>query len=157
MSIGSVQTQFLTIQTPFLLESGESFEQITLAYETYGTLNASASNAILVFHALTGSQHAAGFNPSVPEVAPLWTEECVVGWWDLFIGSGKALDTDRFFIVCANYLGSCYGSTGPRSTNPQTGKSYGSQFPQVSAWDVIRSQLCLLDHLGIDQLHAVIG
>ena len=157
MSIGPVQTQFFQLQQTFPLDSGESFDTITLAYETYGTLNSDASNAILVFHALTGSQHAAGINKSVPGVAPLWTDECVVGWWDSFIGPRKALDTERYFIICANYLGSCYGSTGPRSINPLTGKPYGSQFPQVSAWDVIRSQLCLLDSLGIDCLHAVIG
>ncbi|MEM7795824.1 MAG: homoserine O-acetyltransferase [Cyanobacteria bacterium P01_C01_bin.118] len=157
MTIGPVQTQFFHFNTPFPLDSGESFDSITLAYETYGTLNQDASNAILVLHALTGSQHAAGINGAIPGVDPLWTDECVQGWWDAFIGPGKALDTDRYFVLCANYLGGCYGSTGPRSTNPATGKPYGSQFPQVSAWDVIRSQLCLLDHLGIDRLHAVIG
>ncbi len=157
MSIGSVQTQFFHIDTPFLLDSGESFDTLTLAYETYGTLNGDASNAILVFHALTGSQHAAGINESVPGVEPLWTNECIQGWWDTFIGPGKALDTDRYFVVCVNYLGGCYGSTGPRSINPKTGQSYGSQFPQISAWDVIRTQLCLLDSLGIECLHGVIG
>lgn len=157
MSIGSVETQFFHLRKPFLLDSGESFDEITLAYETYGTLNADASNAILVFHALTGSQHAAGINKSVPGIAPLWTDECVLGWWDTFIGPQKALDTERYFVICANYLGGCYGSTGPRSTNPQTGSPYGSQFPQVSAWDVIRSQLYLLDFLGIRCLHAAIG
>lgn len=157
MTIGPVQTQFFHLNNPFPLDSGESFDSITLAYETYGTLNQDASNAILVLHALTGSQHAAGINGAVPGIDPLWTDECVQGWWDAFIGPGKALDTDRYFVLCANYLGGCYGSTGPRSINPSTGKPYGSQFPQVSAWDVIRSQLCLLDHLGIDRLHAVIG
>ncbi|MBE9068694.1 homoserine O-acetyltransferase [Leptolyngbya cf. ectocarpi LEGE 11479] len=157
MSIGSVETQFFYLNEPFLLDSGESFETLTLAYETYGTLNQDATNAILVFHALTGSQHAAGINQSVPGIDPLWTDECVLGWWDTFIGPGKALDTQRYFVICVNYLGGCYGSTGPRSTNPLTGKPYGSQFPQVSAWDVIRSQLRLLDHLGIQCLHAVIG
>ena len=157
MSIGPIQTQFFQTNDPFFLESGESFDTLTLAYETYGTLNSDASNAILVLHALTGSQHAAGINTSVPGVEPLWTDDCIVGWWDTFIGPGKALDTERYFIICANYLGSCYGSTGPRSTNPLTGKPYGSQFPQVSAWDVVRSQLRLLDHLGIQCLHAVIG
>ena len=157
MSIGPVQTQFFQLNETFPLDSGESFDTITLAYETYGSLNNEASNAILVLHALTGSQHAAGINKSVPGVNPLWTDECVIGWWDAFIGPKKALDTERYFIICANYLGSCYGSTGPRSTNPTTGNPYGSQFPQVSAWDVIRSQLHLLDFLGIDCLHAVIG
>lgn len=157
MSIGSVKTKFFHYNEPFPLDSGKSFDAITLAYETYGTLNADASNAILVFHALTGSQHAAGINQSVPGITPLWTDECVIGWWDTFIGPGKALDTQRYFVICINYLGGCYGSTGPRSVNPQTGKSYGSQFPQVSAWDVIRSQLLLLDSLGIQRLHAAIG
>ncbi|MGD1867214.1 MAG: homoserine O-acetyltransferase [Phormidesmis sp.] len=157
MSIGSVQTQFFHINEPFFLDSGQSFESLTLAYETYGTLNAEASNAILVFHALTGSQHAAGINKAVPEATPLWNSECVLGWWDSFIGPEKALDTNRYFIICANYIGGCYGSTGPRSINPATGKPYGSQFPQVTAWDVVHSQLNLLDHLGIDCLHAAIG
>jgi len=159
MSIDPVKTQFLSLTTdaPFELESGEVLEEAVLAYETYGILNANASNAILVFHALTGSHHAAGFNPSVPGVEDLWTEECVTGWWDNFIGSGRALDSDRYFIICANYLGSCYGSTGPRSIDPKTGKPYGSRFPQISAWDVIRSQLRLLDALGIECLHGAIG
>ena len=159
MSSDPIKTQFfsLTADAPFELESGEVFEEAVLAYETYGRLNADASNAILVFHALTGSHHAAGFNPSVPGVEALWTEECVMGWWDNFIGPGRALDSDRYFIICANYLGSCYGSTGPRSINPKTGKPYGSRFPQVSAWDVVRSQLRLMDALGIECLHGAIG
>jgi homoserine O-acetyltransferase/O-succinyltransferase len=124
MTIGLVQTQFLTISTPFPLESGEVLHGVTVAYETYGQLNADASNAVLVFHALTGSQHAAGINTAVVGV-PLWTDECVLGWWDEFIGPGKAIDTDTHFVICANYLGSCYGSTGPRSINPATGKILG--------------------------------
>lgn len=157
MSIGPVQTQFFHIHKPFKLDSGESFDSLTLAYETYGTLNNEASNAILVFHALTGSQHAAGINKFVSEAVPYWNDECIPGWWDAFIGPGKALDTDRYFVVCANYIGGCYGSTGPSSRNPATGKPYGSSFPQVTAWDVVRSQLQLLDHLGIECLHAAIG
>lgn len=157
MSIGLVHTQFFHLNEPFFLDSGESFDTLTLAYETYGQLNSDASNAILVFHALTGSQHAAGTNPSVPGIEPLWREECVLGWWDSFIGPGKALDTSQYFVICVNSLGSCYGSTGPRSINHRTGKPYGSQFPKVSAWDVIHSQLRLLDHLSIDCLHAAIG
>lgn len=157
MTIGPVATQFFHISQPFPLDSGESLEAVTLAYETYGTLNTEASNAILVFHALTGSQHAAGINTAVPGVEPLWTEECVTGWWDDFIGPGKALDTDLYFVICINYLGSCYGSTGPRSINPQTEKPYGSRFPTISAADIVRSQLCLLEHLGIHRLHAAVG
>jgi homoserine O-acetyltransferase len=158
MSIGAVKTQFFQLkEVPFKLESGEVLEEITLAYETYGTLNQDASNAILVFHALTGSQHAAGTNLAVPGVDDLWTEECVIGWWDDFIGPGKALDTDKYFVICINYIGSCYGSTGPRSLDPRTGKSYGSKFPSITAWDIVRSQLQLLDHLRIDCVYAAIG
>ncbi|MBE9032533.1 homoserine O-acetyltransferase [filamentous cyanobacterium LEGE 11480] len=157
MTIGPVQTQFLQIPTPFHLESGEVLNDVTIAYETYGILNADASNAILVFHALTGSHHAAGINTAVSGVEPLWTKECIQGWWDDFIGPGKAIDTDQHFVICANYLGSCYGSTGPRSINPKTGKAYGSSFPQISAFDVIRSQKHLLRHFKIDCLRAVVG
>ncbi|MGF1603745.1 MAG: homoserine O-acetyltransferase [Thermosynechococcaceae cyanobacterium] len=157
MSIGLVSTQFLQLNTPFVLESGDRLEEVAIAYETYGTLNAEASNAVLLFHALTGSQHAAGINPHVRGVQPLWTADCEQGWWDDFIGPGLALDTDLYFVICANYIGSCYGSTGPHSINPATGTSYGSAFPPVTAWDVVKSQLLLLDALGIDCLHAVVG
>ncbi|MEM9220499.1 MAG: homoserine O-acetyltransferase [Cyanobacteria bacterium P01_F01_bin.150] len=157
MTIGLVATQFFQINKPFTLDSGEVLEAVTLAYETYGTLNAESNNAILVFHALTGSQHAAGVNANVPGVESLWTDECATGWWDEFIGPGKALDTDRYFIICANYLGSCYGSTGPRSIDPQTGEPYGSSFPKISAEDIVRSQLLLLEHLRIHCLYATVG
>ena len=156
-----VETRFYTFaDTPgdlFRLETGQEFGPITLAYETYGKLNANRDNAILVFHALTGSQHAAGYNPSVPDVGDLWNDECWTGWWDGFIGPDRALDTNKYFIICANYLGGCYGSTGPMSLNPATGKPYGGDFPIVSTLDVINSQLRLLDHLGIDTLLATIG
>ncbi len=157
MSIGPVKTQFLKLQTPFLLDSGDVLEGVEIAYETYGNLNADASNAILLFHALTGSHHAAGINSAIPKVGSLWTDECVQGWWDDFIGPRRALDTEKYCVICANYLGSCYGSTGPRSLDPKTEKPYGSGFPQISAWDVVRSQLYLLDALKIDRLHAVVG
>ena len=113
MTIGNVQSQFFTLEEPFYLESGESLQGLTLAYETYGELNEDASNAILVVHALTGSHHAAGINTAVEGVDDLWTEECHVGWWDAFIGPDKALNTDKYFVLSINYLGSCYGSTGP--------------------------------------------
>lgn len=142
---------------PFVFASGGELPGITLAYETYGKLNASKSNAILLFHALSGSQHAAGLNRAVPGTGERWTEDIHQGWWDLFIGPDKALDTKRYFIICANYLGGCYGSTGPASINPATGKPYGGSFPAVLTSDVVRSQLALLDHLGIEKLHAVIG
>ncbi len=156
-SVGQVETEFFTIDKPFRLRGGDLLPSVTLAYETYGELNAAGDNAILLFHALTGSQHAAGFNPSVPAAAPFWVEETHKGWWDGFIGSGKALDTDRFFVICVNYLGGCYGSTGPASLDPATGRPYGSSFPRISITDVVDSQMTLLDHLGIETLHAAIG
>ena len=109
-----VDTQLFSFggpEDPFELRSGEHLDQVTVAYETYGRLNGDASNAILLFHAITGSQHAAGFNATGPQgLRVTWNEECRLGWWSAFIGPGKALDTDRFYIVCANYLGGCYGS-----------------------------------------------
>ncbi len=158
--IGETQTQFLEVgsaQEPFAFSCGMSLPGITVAYETYGKLNARKTNAILLFHALSGSQHAAGVTKSVPDTDARWTEDCQTGWWDLFIGPGKAMDTNRYFIICANYLGGCYGSSGPASINPKTGKPYGGKFPAVSSSDVVRSQLAVLDHLGIKQLLAVIG
>ena len=131
--------------------------ELTLAYELYGTINAAHDNVILVFHALTGSQHLAGVTPAVPGVEERWTEECQQGWWDAFVGPGKALDTDKFAVLGVNYLGGCYGSTGPSSQNPATGRPYGGSFPSLTIDDIVDSQLQLLDHLGIDQLHAIIG
>ena len=155
-----VHTQFARIatpETPFRFVSGAVLEEVTLAFETHGKLNAEKSNAILLFHALSGSQHVAGECRNVPDLGERWTEDCQEGWWDLFIGPGKALDTNKFFIICANYLGGCYGSSGPPSIDAKTGKPYGSTFPPVSTADVVRSQALLLDHLGIKQLHALIG
>lgn len=142
---------------PFILKSGECLGPVTLAYETYGTLNPSRDNAIFLFHALTGSHHAAGYNEHLPEAGEYWREECHDGWWDGFIGPGKFLDTERFFVVCANHLGGCYGSTGPASINPITGKPYGGSFPHLSVNDIVDAHLKLLDHLGISTLHATIG
>ncbi|MFV1995786.1 MAG: homoserine O-acetyltransferase, partial [Verrucomicrobiales bacterium] len=143
-SVGNVETQFFTTGKPFRFADGAVLPSLTLAYESYGELNAARDNAILLFHALSGSHHAAGFNPSIPGSEDLWTEEMHEGWWDAFIGPGKALDTDRFFIICANYIGGCYGSTGPVSTNPETGKPYASSFPHITVADVVKSQLLLL-------------
>jgi len=157
--IGQVKTQFATIATPkspFEFRSGEKLDHVELAYETYGELNEDRSNAILLFHAFSGGQHAAGRNANGDDL-PFWTSDWELGWWDLFIGPGKALDTDRYFVICANYLGGCYGSTGPASINPATGKPYGPSFPSVTVNDLVRSQALLLDHLGIDHLVAVVG
>jgi homoserine O-acetyltransferase len=140
-----------------VLQGGAQLDNVNLAYETYGTLNEAADNGILLFHALTGSQHAAGVNRAVPGIDGRWIEEVHTGWWDGFIGPGKALDTNRFHVICVNYLGGCYGSTGPASINPATAEPYGSTFPRVSVSDVVDSQIALLDHLGIRTLHAAIG
>jgi homoserine O-acetyltransferase len=158
--VGTVETQFFTFGSsaePFELHCGRTLDQVTLAYETYGTLNDDASNAVLVFHALTGSQHAAGHNTAVPGIGDRWTEEIHLGWWDRFIGPGRAIDTGRFFVICANYLGGCYGSTGPASIDPGTGEPYGASFPNVCFADMVDAHLPLLDRLGIERLHAVVG
>jgi homoserine O-acetyltransferase len=155
-----IHTRFARIATPeqpFRFASGARLDDLTLAYETHGRLNASKSNAILLFHALSGSQHVAGLCSAVAGTDDRWTEDCRQGWWDPFIGPGRALDTNRFFVICANYLGGCYGSSGPASVNPRTGEPYGSAFPGVLTSDVVRSQAILLDQLGIARLHAVIG
>lgn len=154
------QTLFFDIaskQHPFIFSTGESFDQLQIAYETYGQLNAKKNNAILLFHALSGSQHAAGITESVDNVGERWTEECKYGWWDAFIGPRKALDTNKYFIICVNYLGGCYGSSGPTSINPKTNKPYQAEFPVVLAADVVKSQHLLIEHLGIKDLHAVAG
>ena len=158
--VGTVETQFLTYGSagdPFVTADGSALPGVTLAYETYGELNADRSNAILLFHALSGSQHAAGINKAVPGTDHRWTEEMHTGWWDGFIGPGRALDTKKYFVICANYLGGCYGTTGPASINPATKKPWGGDFPRVNVRDIVRSQLPLLDHFGIKKLHAVVG
>jgi homoserine O-acetyltransferase/O-succinyltransferase len=149
-SVGLVQTKTFTFaeEEPFLLESGETLQPVTIAYETYGELNEDRSNAILILHALSGSGHAAGYHNQNEEKP---------GWWDNSIGPGKAFDTNRFFVICSNVLGSCYGSSGPKSINPQTGKPYGLNFPLVTIGDMVRAQLQLIDFLGIDQLLCVTG
>jgi len=156
-----VRSKFFTYgdepETRLILHDGRAFGPVTLAYETFGELNANKDNAILVFHALSGSQHLAGFNPEVPGVGEKWNSECQSGWWDDFVGPGKAVNTDRFFVICVNYFGGCYGSTGPSSANPETGKQYGGDFPQLSFGDIVDSQLPLFRHLGIEKFHAAIG
>ncbi|MGI8604334.1 MAG: homoserine O-acetyltransferase MetX [Verrucomicrobiales bacterium] len=152
-----VEPHFFECTEPISLQSGELLPGFTVAYESYGQLNDARDNALLVFHALSGSQHAAGVCTSVPGVGTRWSEDMYVGWWDDFIGPGKVLDTNKYFVICANYLGGCYGTTGPSSPHPETGDPWGSRFPHVSVADVVRSQMLLLDHLGIERLHAAIG
>ncbi|NCC50551.1 MAG: homoserine O-acetyltransferase [Spartobacteria bacterium] len=152
-----VKTQFHTFPNTGPFQYTLRDEPVTLAYETYGELSAGRDNVILLFHALSGSQHAAGWNPDVPGVEARWTKECRTGWWDEFIGPGKALDTDQFYILCVNYLGGCYGSSGPASIHPATGTPYGSAFPRITAGDIVDAQVALLNHLRIEKLHAVVG
>ena len=122
--IEETETKFCSLggaDNPFVMESGDTLVDAVVAYEAYGQLNTKGSNAILLFHALSGSQHAAGHTATVDGVGDRWTADCRTGWWSDFIGPGKALDTDRYFVICANYLGGCYGSTGPTSIDPATG------------------------------------
>jgi len=159
-SVVETATRFHTYGSPdkpIRLERGGTLPEVTLAYQTWGELSPERDNAVLVFHALTGSQNASGFNPTVPGVEHLWTDECQQGWWSGWIGPGLAIDTNRLFVICANYLGGCYGSTGPSSINPQTGRRYGGSFPIVTVGDIVDSQVHLLEHLGIRRLLAVVG
>ena len=130
------------------LQSGKHIRDYTLAYETYGTLNADRSNAILVCHALNASHHVAGVYAGQPKSE---------GWWDNMIGPGKSVDTNKFFVIGVNNLGSCFGSTGPMHTNPETGAVYGSSFPVLTVEDWVNAQSLLLDRLGIQQMAAVLG
>ncbi len=151
VSVGLVEKRYFTFAEPpecMELESGARLGPVTLAYETLGTLDAERANAVLVCHALSGDSHVAGYyTPDDPKP----------GWWDLYVGPGKAIDTDRYFVICSNILGSCMGSTGPASTNPTTGRPYGLDFPLVTIGDMVRAQRRLVDHLGIDRLLAVVG
>ena len=147
-NVGIVQTQFHTIEEKIKFESGVEFGPITVAYETYGTLNEKKDNAILVIHALTGDAHAAGYHSE---------DEKKAGWWDTMIGPDKAFDTNKYFIICTNILGGCSGTTGPSSINPETGKPYGISFPVFTIEDTVKVKKKLLDFLGINKLYAVAG
>ena len=149
-NIGLVETQYYTFaHSPdeLQLECGEKFGPVTLAYETYGSLNENRSNAILILHALTGDAHAAGFHEGDKDP----------GWWDNMIGPGKAFDTNKYFVICSNVIGGCKGSTGPSSIDPKTGRPYGLNFPIITIKDMVNAQRCLIDHLGIDKLLSVAG
>ncbi|MFT4266766.1 MAG: homoserine O-acetyltransferase [Xenophilus sp.] len=143
-----VTPQSMSFATPLALRSGASLGDYTLAYETYGTLNAERSNAVLVCHALNASHHVAGRYAGQPKSE---------GWWDNMIGPGKPVDTERFFVIGINNLGSCFGSTGPMHANPATGRVYGADFPVVTVEDWVDAQARLLDALGIETLAAVMG
>jgi homoserine O-acetyltransferase len=145
-SVGSVTAQQMHFGEPLALAGGAALADYRLAYETYGTLNADRSNAVLVCHALNASHHVAGTDAAGRE-----------GWWDNLVGPGKPLDTGRFFVIGVNNPGSCFGSTGPMHVNPATGKPYGADFPVVTVEDWVDAQARLVDRLGIEQLAAVIG
>ncbi len=146
--VGLVVPRNFVFAQPFTFKSGQTIPSFTLRYETYGQLNATRDNAVLICHALSGDHHCAGWHsPNDPKP----------GWWNNLIGPGKAVDTRRFFVVCANVLGGCQGSTGPSSLNPATDRPYGILFPFVTIHDMVRAQKLLLDHLGVTELHCTIG
>lgn len=132
---------------PLELDSGGRIEHLQIAYQTYGSLNEQRSNAILICHALTGDQHVASTNPVTGKP----------GWWETMVGPGKPIDTDRFFVICSNVVGGCMGTTGPASTNPQTGLPYGLDLPLITIPDMVRAQAMLVDALGIEKLYCVAG
>ena len=151
VSVGIVEPKYFTFAEPpneMVLESGAKLGPITIAYETLGKLAADKQNVILVSHALTGDAHVAGYHHE---------NDLKPGWWDLMVGPGKGIDTDKYFVICANILGSCMGTTGPGSVNPRTGRPFGLDFPIVTIGDMVRAQKALLDHLGITRLLGVIG
>jgi len=147
-SIGIVAPQSMQFATPLPLQSGASLADYTLVYETYGVLNAQRSNAVLICHALNASHHVAGIHHA---------DDTSRGWWDNMVGPGKPVDTDRFFVIGVNNLGSCFGSTGPMHHNAATGKPYGASFPVVTVEDWVHAQARLADALGIDCFAAVMG
>ena len=151
-SVGLVAPQTLHFAQPLNFRSGATLSGYDLVYETYGTLNAARSNAVLVCHALNASHHVAGYYLDARE-----KDGKVTGWWDNMIGPGKPLDTDRFFVIGVNNLGGCFGSTGPASLNPATGKPYGSTFPVITVEDWVNAQALLADRLGIECFAAVMG
>jgi homoserine O-acetyltransferase len=165
-SVGTVDTQFLDLPQPLALDCGRTLHPIRIAYETYGTPSPSRDNVILVCHALSGDAHAAGFTttPAAESTRDGFRADerdagsgRGLGWWDGMIGPGKAFDTDRFFVVSSNLLGGCRGTTGPSSTNPSTGRPYGSDFPVITVGDMVRAERALLNELGIARLAAVAG
>ncbi len=145
-SVGQVRAQSMHFSQPLALKSGAVLPDYTLAYETYGRLNAERSNAVLVCHALNASHHVAGID-----------EQGNAGWWDNLVGPGKPLDTERFFVIGVNNPGSCFGSTGPMQPNPASGRAWGADFPVVTVEDWVDAQQRLVRRLGIERLAAVLG
>ena len=137
----------LIVNKPLKLDCGQTINEFPLAYETYGSLNKDKNNAILVFHALTGDQFVTGKNPITNKD----------GWWSYAVGPNKSIDTNKYFVICANVIGGCMGSFGPSHKNPKTNKSYGTDFPVITINDIVNAQVNLLDHFGIRKLFSVIG
>ena len=162
-SVGPTRTEYLHVRWPFETESGAVLPELTLAYETYGRLDAEGANVVLACHALSGDAHAAGISQEAGAASAVdgfgagGRARGGVGWWDGMIGPGKAFDTERYFVLCVNVLGSCRGSTGPRSIDPRTGRRYDLDFPVVTVGDMVRAQKLVLDHLGIRRILATSG
>ena len=162
-SVGTVETRFLDLDEPLVLDSGRTLAPVRIAYEHYGKLSPAKDNVLLVCHALSGDAHAAGWSddPNAPTtVDGMGAAErgrSGLGWWDGMIGPGKAFDTDRFHVVCTNLIGSCRGSTGPGSTDPRTGRVYGSDFPVITVADMVRAQHAFFRQLGIERIYAASG
>jgi homoserine O-acetyltransferase/O-succinyltransferase len=135
------------VEQPLRLDAGLDLAPFQIAYQTYGSLNANRSNAIMIFHALTGDQHVANVHPVTGKP----------GWWDTMVGPGRPIDTERYFIICSNVVGGCLGTTGPSTINPATGTPWGLNFPVITIRDMVRAQAMLIDHLGIETLFAVAG
>ena len=142
------RVEYFGPDAPLALDSGVSLSPFQIAYETYGTLNSDKSNAVLICHALTGDQYAASRHPLTGKSG---------GWWSKMVGPGLPIDTDRFFVICQNVLGSCMGTTGPKDIDPSTDKPYGLSFPVITIGDMVRAQAMLIDRLGIKDLFCVIG
>jgi homoserine O-acetyltransferase len=165
-SAGIVETEFLDLPRPLVLDCGRTLRSVRIAYETYGTLSPGRDNVILVCHALSGDAHAAGYAKTPPAESTRdgfgaedrdGSKLRGLGWWDGMIGPGKAFDTNRFFVVSTNLLGGCRGTTGPSSIDPETGRPYGSDFPVITVADMVRAQRAFLDEIGITRLAAVAG
>src|SRR3546814_5156760 len=139
-----IQHHGVTIDAPLPLDGGQTLPSVTIAYQSYGTLEAAKANAVLVCHALTLDQYVASAHPATGKP----------GWWTRMVGPGKPVDTDRYFVICANVLGSCMGTSGPATPDPATGTPLGMKFPVITIADMVRAQAMLLDHLGIARLHA---
>ena len=151
ISVGRVEKRFFTfaeLPDEMVLENGESLGSITIAYETCGTMNREGTNVILILHALSGDSHVAGYYDE---------DDPKPGWWDIMVGPGKGIDTDKYFVVCSNILGSCMGSTGPSSLNPKTNRPYGLDFPVLTIGDIVQAQKQLMDHLEIGKILSVVG